>query len=271
MSTSVLNSSDLHSITITSTEDISLVLINQHSNRKPASSTVSNVKTKPGPTHVTEVHMPRPIPVSLELEKTRKTNENEYQDHDKTRKTDETEYQDNDAVYWSPDDLEVTLEPVSGVFHPQTDIRSNTRSKRYVRETSENNAETTVQMANDNIYADEQVHVQIVDLQTGNSVALNEEEKTNSCSEYWVRTSLDSDPMYSDLPEPTTQQAPQIAQQAPQTNSQNFEFLLLSSEKMNNPKKEFAPQSEKSYDKTPAVNQEGPEDERLRGWSVFLT
>ncbi|KAL5253244.1 hypothetical protein ACHWQZ_G013126 [Mnemiopsis leidyi] len=332
MSTSVLNSSDLHSITITSTEDNSLVLINQHSNRKPASSTVSNVKTKPGPTHVTEVHMPRPIPVSLELEKTRKTNENEYQDNDKTRKTDEneyqdhdktgktdeTEYQDNDAVYWCPDDLEVTLEPVSGVFHPQTDIRPNTRSKRYVRETSENNAETTVQIANDNIYADEQVHVQIVDLQTGNSVALNEEEKTNSCSEYWVRTSLDSDPMYSDLPEPTTQQAPQIAQQAPQiaqrapqiaqrapqiaqqapqiaqqapqiaqqapqiaqqapqiaqqapqTNSQNFEFLLLSSEKMNNPKKEFAPQSEKSYDKTPAVNQEGPEDERLRGRGRF--
>ena len=194
-STSLVISNDLQSTTFTSTGNDSLLLTNRHTDRSKPITSASNVNNTKPLTPVSEIQMPLSVPSSLELSR---TNENEYQD--------------DEAMYCSPDELDVTFEPVSVDTDPVT-VSVNTPQNIPPEIDRTSNA----QLADDNVYAEDQVQLHIENMSQNNQIeqqlnnsyedvqpeaaAKAQVQIVDSSDSEWDKASLESDPVYSDLPE----------------------------------------------------------------------
>ena len=232
-STSLAISNDLQRTTFNSTGNDSLLLTNRHTDRSKPTTSASNVnKTKPL-TPVSEVQMPLSVPLSLELSR---TNENEYQD--------------DEDMYCSPDELEVTFEPVSvDTDHVTVSLSTPQNIPPEIDRTS------NPQLADDNVYAEDQVQLHNENMSQNNqieqqlnsyedvqpaavqneAVAKAQVQLVDSSDSEWDKASLESDLVISDLPElaktsslsvqtPQIEPKPQIEQhtlQSEQRTSQN--------------------------------------------------
>ena len=170
--------------------------------------------------------MPLSVPLSLELSR---TNENEYQD--------------DEDMYCSPDELDVTFEPVTEKTDHVT-VSLNTPPTV----TPEIDRTSNPQLAEDNIYAEDQAQFHIENISKSSQIERNlnnsyedvqpaavqneavdkaQVQIVDSSDSEWDKASLESDPVYSDLPElantsslsvqtPQIEQKPQSEQYIPQ-------------------------------------------------------
>ena len=229
-SSSLVISNDLQSTSFTSTGNDSLLLTNRHTERSKPTTSASNINKEKPLTPVSEVQMPLSVPLSLELSG---TNENEYQD--------------DEAMYCSPDELDVTFEPVTKDTDHVT-VSLNTP----LTVTPEFDQPSNPQLAEDNIYAEDQAQFHIENMSKSSQIEQNlnnsyedvqpaavqneavdkaQVQIVDSSDSEWDKASSESDPVYSDLPElantsslsvqtPQIEQKPQSEQHIPQIEHQ---------------------------------------------------